>query len=108
MKKKRWIILICVIMFIWILFLVQHFFLKKYWCRDNIIVDEPCRGLCDFTIEETCSFKTFLLNEDVSWKLFIWFWINTKELEKPAKISTDNYHSNDYWKEFDFVKPIFK
>lgn len=109
MKKKWWIILIIALLaIIWGLFLVQHFFLKKYGCGDNIIVDEPCRGMCHVTIEKTCSFKTFLLNEDVSWKLFIWFWINTKKLEKAREISTDNYHSNNYREEFDFVKPLFK
>ena len=44
----------------------------------------------NITKEYECSFKIFLLNKNVSEKLFLWFWINTRELEEPTE-ATSNF-----------------
>lgn len=43
----------------------------------------------NITKEYECSFKIFLLNKDVSEKLFLWFWINTRKLGEPTETSSN-------------------
>ena len=87
MKKKWWIILIVAVVFIWILFLLQHFLFYKYGCQWEC-EDEPYRWwVCEnVNFRAKCSFRIFITDDSVSEKIFLWFWIDTRSLkEKPQK-----------------------
>lgn len=84
MKKKWWIIPIIVIVLIWTLFLIQHSLLYKYGCQKGCINDSKWHICATIDYRYKCSFKTFITNDSVSEKIFLWFWIDTRSLkEKP-------------------------
>ena len=78
MKKKYWIILIRITVIIWILLLVQHFFLSKYACYEEC---KNWKELCDYSeVHKVCSIKV------------LYFHIINQRMNKDY-----GYYENDYF-----------
>lgn len=87
MKKKYWIILISIIVMIWVLLLVQHFFLSKYACYKEC---KNWKELCDYSeVRKVCSIEVLYahiirINKDYGFLENDFFWCVTNSyLECP-------------------------